>query len=67
MSSARALISVNSATMVNNVRGSGKEPNAELFVALVVSLDPQVKSLGKNAIRGAREQFLVESLSAPGC
>ena len=33
--------------MVNDVRGSGKEPNAELFVALVISLDPQVQSLGK--------------------
>ena len=30
---------VNSATMCNDARGSGKEPNAELFVALFVSLD----------------------------
>ena len=27
---------VNSAAMVNDARGSGKEPNAELFVALFV-------------------------------
>ena len=30
---------VNSAAMCNDARGSGKEPNAELFVALFVSLD----------------------------
>ena len=30
---------VNSATMCNDARGSGKEPNAELFVALFVSLN----------------------------
>jgi hypothetical protein len=30
---------VNSAAMVNDARGSNREPNAELFVALVVSID----------------------------
>ena len=42
-------------------------PNAELFVALVVSIDPQIMSLEKNSIREARDKFLVESLSALGC
>ena len=46
---------------------SGKVPNAELFVALVVSIDPQIMSLEKNFIREARDKFLVESLSALGC
>ena len=30
---------VNSAAMCNDARGSGREPNAELFVALFVGMD----------------------------
>ena len=30
---------VNSAAMCNDARGSGREPNAELFVALLVCMD----------------------------